>query len=157
MQNAPQMVLQFLRQGSDQPLPEQTVDISPSPSMVTKQLTEIHATVLGAGSIPASAWHAGLEKDLVSTQQLADMIPKSSLTADKPGVIALRLQNNSPDTIELSDAKGEQLTRLLGQESFRGGPYTFNGKIKSVRGGAFSINVVLTPLLAPIKGEAAVR
>ena len=47
--------------------------------------------------------------------------------------------------------------RVTSTSSFRGGPYTFKGKIKSVRGGAFSINVGVTPLLAPIKGGAAAR
>jgi hypothetical protein len=125
--------------------------------LVDGQSTEIHATI-DAKSIPDSAWKAGFEKDLVSAQQLAaDGIASSTWSAGKPGVIALHVVNNSPDTVVLSDAKNNQLTQLLARESFSKGPYTFNGKLKSLHGGPFDINVSIVPLLAPIQGEAAIQ
>jgi hypothetical protein len=121
------------------------------------QSTAIHATILGAESIPASAWRAGFDKDLDSPQRLAETVPASALTADKPGVIALRVQNKSQDTIALSDAKANQVMKLLRREDFSGGSYTYDGKVKSLRAGTFHVEVIVTPLLAPIQGEAPVR
>ena len=127
------------------------------------QSTAMHATILGADSIPASAWRMGIEKDLVDPKEAGAMVLASTgsewcwlrgCSPDKPGVIALSIVNNTMDTVMLSDAKGGHVTKLLGKESFSGGPYTFNGKIKSFRDGTFDINVRVIPLLAPIWGEA---
>jgi hypothetical protein len=128
------------------------------------QSTAMHATILGAEAIPASAWRMGIEKDLVDSKEAGAMVLASTgsewcwlrgCSPDKPGVIALSIVNNTMDTVALSDAKGGHVTKLLGKESFSGGPYTFNGKIKSFRDGTFDINVRVIPLLAPIEGEAA--
>jgi hypothetical protein len=121
------------------------------------QSTNIHATILGADSIPESAWHAGIEKDLVNPETLVDSVPASAMTPEKPGVIALSVENRSQDTAVLSGSKGNRITQLLGRESFAQGPYTFTGKITSVRDGAFNINVHVAPILAPIQGEAAAQ
>jgi hypothetical protein len=124
--------------------------------LVKGQTTTIHATVQGADSLPAAAWNIGFERDLVSTQQLTtDGVPANSMSPGKPGLIALHVVNNSPSTVTLSGAKSNQVTQLLGRDSFSKGPYTYNGKLKSLQDGSFNINVAIVPLLAPIPGEAA--
>jgi len=119
------------------------------------QSTMFHVTILGADSIPASAWHAGVEKDLVDSKEVAALVPVSDLSPEKPGLIAMNIENRSTDTVKLTDAKGDQITKLLGKERFAGGPYTFDGKLKSVSDGTFNIEVRIVPLLAPIAGELA--
>jgi len=119
------------------------------------QSTAFHATILGADSLPPSAWHAGVESDLIDPKEVAALAPAGALKAEKPGLIAMKIENKSKDTVQLTDAKGNQITNLLGKESFAGGPYTFDGKLKSVRDGNFNIDVRVVPLLAPIAGELA--
>ena len=130
------------------------------------QSTAMHATILGANSIPASAWRMGIEKGLVDPKEAGAMVLANTGTEwcwlkgcspDKPGAIALSIENKSPETVKLIDAKGEKVTKLLGREDFSNGSYTFNGKLKSVRDGKFDISLRVTPLLAPIEGEAPAK
>ena len=117
--------------------------------------TGIHASVVGADSIPASAWKGGVDNALVDTRQLSKLgsgvkVPK----AGDSGAIVLHVQNGSRDTVKLANGKDEAIVQVLHRDAFASGPYTFHGKIVSTRGGPFKITARVLSLLAPIPGEA---
>lgn len=117
------------------------------------QSTTMHATVEGANAIPASAWQPGFDSDLVDPKSAEELLP-SRLGSTKPAAIVLKIENKSGDAIKLPGAKANVITLPLEEENFSNGADTVDQKIQSTRSGGFNVTADVTPLLAPISGEA---
>jgi len=110
------------------------------------------ATVIGADQLPQSAWQAGdpgQVADLVDLQRVAPSFRAPG--KGQPGVILLVLENLSPQVVSMSG--GNTVQKELGQGSFAGGPYTYNGSVTAGQKGSFAISGKVIPFLAPVAGE----
>jgi hypothetical protein len=119
------------------------------------QSASFTATVTGADKLPQSAWQAGDPgefSDLVDMEQMRRMAPKFRPPAKgAPGMVLLLLENLSPQVVSMSG--GNAVQQELGQGSFAGGPYTYNGSVTAGQKGSFSIKGQVIPFLAPVTGE----
>jgi hypothetical protein len=111
------------------------------------------ATVTGADKLPPSAWQAGDPGefgDLVDMEQVRRMGFRPPAKG-QPGVVLLLLENMSPQVVSMSG--GNSVSQQLGQSSFAGGPYVYNGSVHAGRKGSFAIKGQVIPFLAPVAGE----
>ena len=118
------------------------------------QSTRFRAVVSGPEKLPESAWRSGVPSDLTNVGRLRETAPDFKIPPRQaPGVILLRIENGSRDTVTISPSKNETVVQTLGREQFANGPYTFSGTIKSKRSGRFNIRGQVVPFLAPVAGE----
>ena len=111
------------------------------------------ATVTGADKLPPSAWQAGDPSefgDLVDMEQVRRMGFRPPAKG-QPGVVLLLLENMSPQVVSMSG--GNSVSQQLGQSSFAGGPYVYNGSVHAGQKGSFAIKGQVIPFLAPVAGE----
>lgn len=120
--------------------------------------TPFRAVISGLEDLPDSVWRGGTPSDLVDVGGLRRLAPDVRFPSqENPGVILLRIENASRDSVSMAPAKKEAAVVVLGAGDFIEGRYTFTGTITSKRGGPFSINGLVVPLLAPIRGEPGER
>jgi hypothetical protein len=118
------------------------------------QSTRFRATVSGLEHLSDTAWRGGTSPDITDVKRLRELAPEFEAPAPgQPGRVLLRLENGSRDTITMSPAKKEVVVQGLDRKAFAEGPYTFTGTITSKRTGRFSVQGLVVPFLAPIKGE----
>src|SRR6266851_2237411 len=123
--------------------------------LVKGEQTPYHVVVSGPEGLSPSAWRGGVSSDLVDESNVSKLAPpRFRIPSDRQsGVILLRIENTSPETVSIEGAQNEAVVRTLSREDFVNGPYRANGVIRARRTGGFLINATVVPFLAPVTGE----
>ena len=115
--------------------------------------TSMHATVFGPDLIPAEGWQAGDVSWTIDLGKVAEFFPGFKIPKPgEPGVIFLRVDNSSRDTVSMRPSKNETFRVNLTQKDFASGPYTYKATIQSRKSGGFVINGLVVAFFAPIPG-----
>ena len=69
------------------------------------------------------------------------------------GIIAIFLQNATPETVQWYSPKSQALVLTLQPESFSQGPYRYNIALNPLKSGSFAVRSAVIPFLAPIEGQ----
>ena len=118
------------------------------------QSTQMQATVFGPDLMPADAWKAGDVSATVDLALVGRLFPDFRIPRPgDPGVLFLRIDNVSRDTVSMKPSKNESFLVNLTRGDFASGPYTYRARIQSKKAGGFTINGLVVGFFAPIPGE----
>jgi hypothetical protein len=116
--------------------------------------TAYHVTVSGFDGLSDSSWRAAPPSettDMSAVSKLAPAFQPPGRGAD--GVVLLTIQNASPGTVTLSEARNEVVVLQIKKSDIKNGTYEYHGTIKSKQPGGFNINTSITSFLSPVPGE----
>ena len=114
--------------------------------------TRFRVEVRGAETIPPEAWKTGTWPEMVDL----GFVRRSVEGFEPPAGprILLSVENASTDVVTIPDLPGERRHWLLAREDFAGGPFKYEGVIRSNRTGSFKVNGLLVPFLYPLEAPA---
>lgn len=119
------------------------------------QSTNYNATIR-LGQTPESVWQSGggASPELTNVSRIQALAPNFHIPqAGDPGVILLRIENASRDTVSIRPSQNEVVTRVLHKEDFQNNQFTISGVIESKRSGGFVLNGLAEAFFAPIPGQ----
>jgi len=124
-------------------------------TLMRGQSTDMHVTVTGLESLPASAWASATQppSDLVDLTSTSKRV--QDFHAPQPGErgeVVLILENRSPTTVHMGK-HGDFIVLHLHQQDFAHGAYTYNDRLQSLQSGGFNIEGTVAAFLKPVEGQ----
>lgn len=119
------------------------------------QSTNYNATIR-LGQTPDSVWQSGggASPELTNVSRIQALAPNFHIPqAGEPGVILLRIENASRDTVSIRPSQNEVVTRVLHKDDFQNNQFTVSGVIQSKKSGGFVLNGLAEAFFAPIPGQ----